>query len=118
MALRRATGCKLEAAGRFVSAVAMGLAVWGLFGLIRRRDGDATAFAAVAALALFPVTLPTVEPFSPMRAYAGARFWRVRTASIWRATVGARWWLIPGWLLVALGLACKLITGFVLVPLA
>src|SRR5436309_3093057 len=55
VALRRATGCKLEAAGRFVSAVAMGLAAWGLFGLIRRRDGDATAFAAVAALALFPV---------------------------------------------------------------
>src|SRR5206468_2040356 len=49
--LRQLTGCKLEAAGRFVSAAALGLAAWGLFGLTRRRDGDATAFVAVAVLA-------------------------------------------------------------------
>ena len=40
VALRRIAGWKLEACGRFVSAVAMGLGAWGLFGLIRRREGE------------------------------------------------------------------------------
>src|SRR3954465_4638544 len=31
--LRQVTGCKLEAAGRYVSAAALGLAAWGFFGL-------------------------------------------------------------------------------------
>ena len=38
--LRRLTGCRLEACGRALSAAAMALGAWGLFGLVRRRDGD------------------------------------------------------------------------------
>ena len=117
VALRRATGCKLEAAGRFVSAAAMGLAAWGLFGLIRRRDGDATAFAAVAALALLPVTLRYGRAFQPDALMLGAVLAGANCLDL--ACHGrGRWWFIPGWLLLALGLACKIIAGFVLVPLA
>ena len=76
VALQRATGWTLEAAGRFVSAVAMGLGAWGLFGLVRRRDGDATAFAAVAALALFPVTIRYGRAFQPDALDARRRCWR------------------------------------------
>jgi len=117
VALRRATGCKLEAAGRFVSAASTGLAAWGLFGLMRRRDGDATAFAAVVALALLPVTLRYGRAFQPDALMLGAILAGANCLDL--ACRGQRqWWLITGWLLLALGFACKIIAGFVLVPLA
>jgi hypothetical protein len=117
VALRRATGCKLEAAGRFVSAAATGLAAWGLFGLIRRLDGDATALAAVATLALLPVTMRYGRAFQPDALMLGAILAGANYLDLACHGQG-RWSFITGWLLLALGLACKIIAGFVLVPLA
>src|SRR3954467_5344897 len=104
VAVQRATGCKPQAGGRLVSAAATGLAAWGLFGLIRRRDGDATAFAAVAALALLPVTLRYGRAFQPDSLMLGAILAGANCLDLWCQERG-RGWLIAGWLLLALGLA-------------
>jgi 4-amino-4-deoxy-L-arabinose transferase-like glycosyltransferase len=116
--LRRATGCRLEAAGRIISALAMGLAAWGLFGLIRRRDGEAVALAAVAAFSLLPVTLRYGRAFQPDALMLGGVLAGANCWDLARDRVG-RWknWMIAGWLLLALGLACKVIAAFVLIPI-
>jgi hypothetical protein len=114
--LRRLTGWRLEAAGRLVSAVATALAVWGLFGLVRRRDGDKAAIAAAIAFSLLPVTLRYGRAFQPDAwmlggVVAGSNCW-----DLWSRGRG-RWWMVSGWLLLALGFAGKITSAFVLIPL-
>ena len=70
--LKRATGLSLEEAGRILSALATALAALGLFVLARRREGALVAFLAVAAFAVFPLTIRYGRAFQPDAAMLGA----------------------------------------------
>jgi 4-amino-4-deoxy-L-arabinose transferase-like glycosyltransferase len=116
--VRRATGMALalEPAGRLVSALATTLAAWGLHGLVRRREGRAAALIATVAFATFPLTVRYGRAFQPDALMlgtlvAGLRFWDESQAR------GKIAWLIPAAVLVALGLALKIVSVYLLVPL-
>jgi hypothetical protein len=114
VALRRATGLGLEAAGRVLSALATAAAGWGIFDLSRRRAGRRAALLAAAAFAAFPLTIRYGRAFQPDAAMLGAV-----TAGLacWDRSPGAsrpaarRAWLAAGWVLLALGLAMKIIAA-------
>ena len=110
-------GWKQDASGRFVSAIATALGAWGLFGLVRRREGELTALAAVVAFSLFPITLRYGRAFQPDALMLGAVLAALECWDRAREGLG-RWWLLPAWPLLALGLAAKVTAAFVLVPLA
>jgi 4-amino-4-deoxy-L-arabinose transferase-like glycosyltransferase len=76
----RATGVALEPSGRLVSALAMSLAGWGIYGLARRRAGSRVGLWALAAFAAFPITLRYGRAFQPDALMvgllaAGLRLW-------------------------------------------
>ena len=114
--LRRATGGALEPTGRLVSALGMVLAAWGLFGLTRRREGGSVALIAVAAFAVFPLTIRYGRAFQPDALMlgtliAGLRGWDEHEA-------GRGWpWLVLGWVGLATGLALKIVSAYLFVPL-
>lgn len=114
--LRRIAGWKLDACGRIVSAFATVLGVWGLFGLIGRREGCRVALAAAIAFCLFPVTIRYGRAFQPDALMLGATLGGL---SCWdRAEDGSGWFRrIVGWLLLAVGFAAKVTAALVLVPL-
>ncbi len=114
--LRRIAGWKLDACGRIVSAFATALGVWGLFGLIGRREGCRVALAAAIAFCLFPVTIRYGRAFQPDALMLGATLGGL---SCWdRAEDGSGWFRrIVGWLLLAVGFAAKVTAALVLVPL-
>ena len=118
--LRRLAGQALGPSGRLVSALATVLAGWGLFGLARRREGGCAALWAVAAFAVFPLTLRYGRAFQPDAlmlglVVAGLACWDVYESDMSRSR---GWpWLIAGWLLLAAGLAVKIVAAAVLVPL-
>jgi len=114
--LRRATGLSLEAAGRIVSALAMTLGTWGLFELVRRRRGERAALFAALAFAIFPLTIRYGRAFQPDAfmlgtVLAGLACWDRSECQ------GGFWLFLAGWCLLALGIAVKIIAGFLLVPL-
>jgi 4-amino-4-deoxy-L-arabinose transferase-like glycosyltransferase len=113
---RKATGLPLEPAGRLVSALAMTLAAWGLYGLVRRREGVEVALLAVAAFAAFPLTLRYGRAFQPDALMlgtllAGLRSWDEHEVS------GRTAWLVLGWTLLATGLALKVVSAYLVLPL-
>jgi 4-amino-4-deoxy-L-arabinose transferase-like glycosyltransferase len=116
VALRRVTGLPLDQAGRTVSALATALAAWGLFALIRPRGGRRAAWLAVAAFAVFPLTIRFGRAVQPDAAMLGTA---VAGLACWDrfGSGGRRSWLAAGWCLLALGLAIKVIAAFLLVPL-
>jgi hypothetical protein len=114
--VRRLTGVALEPAGRLVSALATALAAWGLFGLVRPREGSGPALWAVAALAIFPLTLRYGRAFQPDALMlgtliAGLRCWDTHERG------GSAAWLAPACVLLATGLALKIISVYLLLPL-
>ncbi len=114
--LRRATGLALEPSGRLVSALAMVLAGWGLYGLARRREGIGAALIALVAFAVFPVTIRYGRAFQPDALMLGAlvaglRCWDEHEHGRGRA------WLGVGVVLLATALAVKVVAAYVLVPL-
>ncbi len=114
--VHRATGLALEPAGRLVSALALTLGGWGLFGLVRRREGTFVALLSVAAWVVFPVTIRYGRAFQPDAfmlgtLVAGMRCWDEHESG------GGRWELVAGWTLLATGLAVKVIAAYILVPL-
>ncbi|WP_422925397.1 ArnT family glycosyltransferase [Singulisphaera sp. PoT] len=116
VAFRRLMGLPLEPAGRLVSALAMTLGAWGLFGLARRRDGDLVALVALAAFAIFPLNLRYGRSFQPDALMvgcflAGFRCWDHREHGEGRA------WIIPAAILLALGLSLKVVWAAMLIPL-
>ncbi len=114
--LRQATSLSLVQAGRIFSALATMLAVLGLFGLVRGRDGPLVATLAAAAFAVFPLTVRYGRAFQPDAAMIGAV---VLGMACWdRHRARPRWyWLTAAWLLVALGFALKITAGCLLLPL-
>jgi Dolichyl-phosphate-mannose-protein mannosyltransferase len=116
--LRRATGLALGLgpSGRLVSAMATALAAWGLFGLVRRREGGRSALFAVAAFALFPLTIRYGRAFQPDALMlgtlvAGLRCWDEHEAG------GSAGWLAAAVVLLVTGLALKIVSVYLLVPL-
>jgi hypothetical protein len=114
--LRRATGWPLERSGRLVSALAMVLGGWGLFGLARRREGARVALLALAAFAVFPVTIRYGRAFQPDALMLGALLAGLRCVDEHRSG-GGEAWLIVGGASLATGLALKVVAAYVLVPL-
>jgi hypothetical protein len=106
----------LEPAGRLVSALATTLGAWGLFGLVRRREGSRTALIAVAALAIFPLTIRYGRAFQPDALMLGAWLAGLRSWDEFEAS-GRKTWLLAAVPLIATGLAVKIISAYMLVPL-
>jgi hypothetical protein len=116
VALRRATGMTLEQSGRALSALATALAGWGLFVLVRGGGGTRAALLALMALAVFPLTARYGRAFQPDATMLGAG---VAGLACWDrfSSSGRRRWLVAGWVLLALGIATKIIAACLLVPL-
>ena len=114
--LHRAAGWRLETCGRVISACATALGAWGLFGLIRRRERSRVALAAVVAFSILPVTIRYGRSFQPDALMLGAV---LAGLACWdRSASGqSRYWLVPGWLLLALGFSAKVTGALVLIPL-
>ena len=114
--VKRLTNQSLQAAGRILSALATAMAALGLFLLARRREGAVVACLAVAAFAVFPLTIRYGRAFQPDAAMMGAV---VLGLACWdqHRSGGRRHWLAAAWFLVALGFAIKITAAFLLVPL-
>ncbi len=114
VALRRATGLGLEESGRMLSAMATAAAGWGIFELMRRRSGRRAALLAAGAFAAFPLTIRYGRAFQPDAAMLGAV---VAGLACWDRARGMsgpaarRGWFAAGWVLLALGLALKIIAA-------
>jgi 4-amino-4-deoxy-L-arabinose transferase-like glycosyltransferase len=116
LAVHRGFGVALEPAGRIVSALAVALGAWGLYGLVRRREGPATALLAAAALAIFPVTIRYGRAFQPDALMLGTLLAGLRC---WDDCEHDGGWprLVLAWSLTAISLAVKVTSAYVLVPL-
>jgi Dolichyl-phosphate-mannose-protein mannosyltransferase len=108
-------GLDLEPTGRLVSAAAVVLGAWGLFGLVRRREGLTVAFLALASFGLFPVMIRYGRAFQPDAlmvgcVLAGLRGWdEYETSANWR-------WAVFGGFVLAIGLAVKITVAWALIP--
>ena len=116
LGLCRMSGFGLERSGRLVSALATALAAWGLYGLARRREGVAVALLAVAAFALFPLTLRYGRAFQPDAMMLGGVLVGLRCWDEYEVGNG-RGWLVLGWLALATGFALKVVWASALIPL-
>jgi 4-amino-4-deoxy-L-arabinose transferase-like glycosyltransferase len=112
VALRRATGMPLESAGRVVSALGIVLAGWGLFGLARQRESVAVALVAVAVFVAEPVTIRYGRAFQPDALMLGCI-----VAGLRLLDEGTRKRIAAGAVVLAIGLALKITSAYVLVPL-
>ena len=108
-------GFPLEPTGRIVSAAAVVLASWGLFGLVRRRESSEVAFLALASFGMFPVMIRYGRAFQPDAlmlgcVLAGLRGWdKYNEKGKWR-------WAVFGGVVLALGVAVKVTVAWTLIP--
>lgn len=114
--LRRLTPLSLEGAGRIVSALGIVLAAWGLYGLVAVREGNAMALGAVALFIALPVTIRYGRAFQPDALMLGTLLAGLRGWDEFEHG-GHRFWLAIGVLGMAAGLALKVISGYLLLPL-
>jgi Dolichyl-phosphate-mannose-protein mannosyltransferase len=116
VALKRLTSLELPPAGRLVSALLSALAAWGLYELVRNREGDRLALLAVFIFCVFPFTLRYGRAFQPDASMLGTT---VAGLACWDRSLRRRSpsWRIAGWCLLATGLAIKITSAFLLVPL-
>jgi hypothetical protein len=116
VALRKATGFALAPAGRLLSALASVLGAWGLYDLVRRRQGVRAALWSASAFAIFPLTIRYGRAFQPDAlmlgsVLAGLACWdRFQSDQGWS-------WMTAGWCLLALGFALKITSAVLLIPL-
>ncbi len=113
---KRLTGMALEPSGRVVSAIGILLGAWGLFRLVERREGPKIGLAAVAIFLAFPVTLRYGRAFQPDALMLGCV---ILGMAAWdRFESVGRWgWLVLGFVALSVGLALKVISAYVLIPL-
>ena len=116
VALKRVTHLPLEPSGRLVSALGITLAAWGLFGLVRSREGDLVALAAVAIFAFLPVTLRYGRGFQPDALMLGCLLAGVRLCDDSQASKN-HFHLLAGLTLISLALALKIVSAYILIPL-
>ena len=115
VAVRSLVGFDWETTGRLVSATATALGAWGLFGLVRRREGTTVAFLALASFGIFPVMIRYGRAFQPDAlmlgcVLAGLRGWDECEAS-------GKWeWGAVGGVVLATGLALKITVAWALIP--
>ena len=109
--ISKVTQAPLEPVGRLTSAVAIALAAWGLFGLVRKREGPTAAFVAVGLFALFPVQIRYGRAFQPDALMVG-----LTVAGLRVVDEGGRRRMWEGWGLLALGIAVKAVGGFIVWP--
>ena len=114
--LRRVTPLSLAEAGRLVSALGIVLGAWGLYGLVARREGEACALVAVALFIAFPVTIRYGRAFQPDALMLGTLLAGLRGWDQFEYG-GNRFWLALGVLGMAAGLALKVISAYLLLPL-
>jgi Dolichyl-phosphate-mannose-protein mannosyltransferase len=101
--------------GRLVSAAAVALGAWGLFGLARRREGRTVALLAVGSFAVFPVTVRYGRAFQPDALMLGFVLAGLRGWDEFEATGRGRWAAFGGFVL-ATGLALKITSAWALIP--
>ena len=104
-----------EPAGRLTSAAMTVLGAWAFWGLARRREGAGLALVALAAFALFPVTLRYGRAFQPDAMMLGFVLVGLRGWDEFAAT-GGRGWAWLGGLALGVGLAIKVTAAWALVP--
>jgi hypothetical protein len=114
--IRRFLNIALEPAGRITSALALTLGAWGLYGLTRRREGPHVALLSVVIFGLLPVTIRYGRAFQPDPFVLGTL---IASLYCWdeHQHAGGAGWLACGWILLAVGLAQKVIAAYFLVPL-
>jgi len=109
------TGFVWEISGRLTSAVLLTLGAWSLHGLVRRREGSAVALVALASFGVLPVTLRYGRAFQPDTAMVGFVLCGLRCWDEYE--VEGRWrWAGLGGLAMAVGLAIKITSAWVLIP--
>lgn len=113
--VRRASGLPLTGSGRLLSALGVAFAAWGLYGLVRRREGEGVALLAVAAFAAFPVTLRYGRAFQPDALMLGCLVCGLNLLDVFDRR-GGKGRHAAGFVLVATGLAMKVISAYALVP--
>jgi len=107
----------LEARGRVLSALATGLAAWGLYGLVLRREGRSVAILSVLAFGLFPVMIRYGRAFQPDALMLGLVVAGMRFLDDF-VNEGRKLAFVGFWLCLAAGLAVKIISAYVLVCMA
>jgi 4-amino-4-deoxy-L-arabinose transferase-like glycosyltransferase len=113
--IKRVGTLSLSESGRLLSAAGITLAAWGLFDLARRREGMSVALLSVLAFSAFPVTIRFGRAFQPDALMLGLV---VLGLSWWgRGSNGGLMTRVVGWLMLALGLALKITSAYILVPL-
>ncbi len=119
VALRRTTGMALGPTGRAVSAIGIALAAWGLFGLAWRRNGESVAWLSIVVFALLPVTIRYGRAFQPDALMLGAMVAGLRCWDEAESAAGTRSlrWRVAGVVFLSMGLALKIVSAYVLVPL-
>ncbi len=110
------TGLPLEEAGRIVSALGIVFGAWGLYGLTACRDGKSAGLAAVAVFLAIPVTIRYGRAFQPDALMLGCLIAGLRCWDSFER-VGGVGRLVAGVGLIATGLALKVISAYVLIPL-
>jgi 4-amino-4-deoxy-L-arabinose transferase-like glycosyltransferase len=108
-------GLDLEPTGRLVSAAAVALGAWGLFGLVRRREGLTVAFLALASFGLFPVMIRYGRAFQPDALMVGCLLAGLRGCDEYETSGNWRWAVFGGFVL-AIGLAVKITVAWALIP--
>ncbi len=114
-AVRPILGFELEPTGRLVSAAATALGAWGLFGLVRRREGSTVAFLALASYAVFPVMIRYGRSFQPDALMLGCILAALRGWDEYEAGENWRWAALGGFVL-SVGLALKITVAWALIP--
>lgn len=114
--LQGLTGLPLGACGRLVSSFGMSLTCWAAMGLILRREGWDRVAAAPLLLAFLPVVQRYGRAFQPDALSIGLVLCGIRA---WDAheRVGGTWRLALAWGLTALGLATRVLSAYMLLPL-
>ncbi len=114
--LKRLTSLELPQAGRLVSALFSAMAAWGLYWLVRNREGARLALLAVFIFSVLPLTIRYGRAFQPDAAMLGAT---VAGLACWDHSLRTRSasWRVAGWCLLAAGFAIKITSAFLLVPL-
>ena len=118
VAVRRATGLGLEAAGAGALGDRDRGRGLGDLRALRRRDGRRAALLAAGAFAAFPLTIRYGRAFQPDAAMLGAV---VSGLACWDRSRGLsrsaarRAWFAAGWVLLALGFAIKIIAAPLLI---